>query len=245
MSVTTLWIVTAALAAQPSDEAKTASPNQPIRVLSVTGLDSAAHQWKPRSDAITTVLNQDKRFQVAVTQDPESLAAADLSRFDVLFFHFRNLKPFAQAKRFQDNLTGFVRRGGGLVLLHGASGAFPDWPEYRRLAGRYWGKTVGHDRRGPFPVKIVDPRHPVTRGMEDFQADDELYCYLVGEEPIHVLASARSQSTGRNVPVAFVLEYGDGRVFHCPLGHDAKAVLVPGVAELLRRGCAWAAGQEP
>ena len=42
--------------------------------------------------------------------------------------------------------------------------------------------------------------------------------------------------------MAFVLNVGKGRVFHCPLGHDVKAFVAPAVRELFRRGTAWAAG---
>ena len=46
-------------------------------------------------------------------------------------------------------------------------------------------------------------------------------------------------------PMAFVLPYGQGRVFHCPLGHDVRAFSTPAVGELFRRGTAWAAGLSP
>jgi hypothetical protein len=45
--------------------------------------------------------------------------------------------------------------------------------------------------------------------------------------------------------VAFVFEYGGGRVFHSTLGHDAEAIRRESVANLLRRGTAWAAGYPP
>jgi type 1 glutamine amidotransferase len=45
--------------------------------------------------------------------------------------------------------------------------------------------------------------------------------------------------------MAFVFTYGRGRVFHSVLGHDVKALENPPVAELYRRGTAWAAGLEP
>jgi type 1 glutamine amidotransferase len=51
--------------------------------------------------------------------------------------------------------------------------------------------------------------------------------------------------TGHIYPIAFVLQYGKGRVFHTTLGHDARAIQMSGTAELLRRGCAWAAGRTP
>jgi len=60
-----------------------------------------------------------------------------------------------------------------------------------------------------------------------------------------VLATARSKVDGQDYPMAFVLNYEQGRVFHCPLRHDVKAIGNSGAAELYRRGCAWAAGLLP
>ena len=227
----------ALISAAPDEKQKV----DPIRVLSVTGVDSNAHDWKERSEAISRILAEDKRFEVRVVEDPEFLAENDLFDYDVALLHFRNLKPLAREKQIKTNLTSFVKQGGGLGVIHGVSGAFPDWPEFRNLIGRVWGPKHGHDRRGPFAVKIVDTKHPITRAMNDFQADDELYVGLVGDRPIEILATARSEKTGKDEPVAFVLQYGKGRVFQTPLGHDGRALLMPGMAELLRRGCAWAA----
>ena len=47
--------------------------------------------------------------------------------------------------------------------------------------------------------------------------------------------------TGEDHPMAFAFEYGEGRVFHTTLGHDARAIRMPGAAELIRRGAAWVA----
>lgn len=213
-----------------------------IRVLSVTGIDSNAHPWKERSAAVSRALAAEKRFAVRVVEDPDVLARPEASECDVLVLHFRDAQPLARAAEICENLARLVSEGKGLVLIHGASGAFPNRADYRSLAGRTWGPKYGHDPRGPFTVRVVDREHPVTRGLSDFQADDELYFGLSGQRPIHVLAAARSKKTGQEEPVAFVFTYGRGRVFSLVLGHDAKAIDMPGAAEILRRGCAWAAG---
>ena len=49
--------------------------------------------------------------------------------------------------------------------------------------------------------------------------------------------------TGVDHPMAFVFNYGRGRVFHTPLGHDLKAITMPDESRLIRRGAAWAAGK--
>jgi uncharacterized protein len=81
--------------------------------------------------------------------------------------------------------------------------------------------------------------------MSDFETTDELYTCLVGDHPIEIVAQAKSKVDAKQYPMAFVSNYHKGRTFHCTLGHDVRALSVPEVQELYRRGCAWAAGLAP
>ena len=90
--------------------------------------------------------------------------------------------------------------------------------------------------------EVVDRKHAITRGLEAFRTDDELYSNLVGAEPIHVLLEAHSDTSGRREPIAWTRTYGEGRVFVSVLGHDVAARRNPAVQTLLRRGTRWAAG---
>ncbi len=219
---------------------------QHFRVLIVTGVDNPGHVWKETAPAVRKLLEKDPRLEVRIVEDPEFLASPVLADYDVLVLHFKNCKPLKRAAEAHENLANLVKQGKGLVAIHFACGAFQDWPEYANLVGRVWDpKAVPHDPRGSFTVHITQPQHPITRGMRDFQADDELYTCLVGDRPVEVLATARSKLTGKDQPMAFAFEYGRGRVFHTPLGHDVRALEMPGVAELIRCGCMWAAGAAP
>ena len=219
------------------------SPGGKIRVLLVTGVDYEGHLWKQTAPAVVEILKHDPRIDVTVTEKPGELASDTIFAYDVVVLHFKNYDPLPREEAVKANLVKFVREGKGLVLLHFACGAFEDWPEFANLAGRVWDKKTTHDPRGPFTVQIADSNHPITRGLKDFQADDELYFCLTGERPIEILATARSKVTKKDHPMAFAFRYGKGRVFHTPLGHDVKALKMPGVSELIRRGTAWAAGQ--
>lgn len=215
-----------------------------IRVLVVTGVDHPAHNWKTSAPALRSVLEKDRRCEVRIIEDPELLADEEVFQYDVVCLHFRNDRPLRREKQIRTNLTRFVQEGRGLMVLHFACGAFGDWPQYLDLAGKVWDKKNTHDPRGPFTVKIVNTTHPVTRGLKsEFLTDDELYICLTGERPVEVLATAKSRITGKDHPMAFVFSHGQGRVFHSPLGHDARAIQMEGTAELLRRGCIWAAGR--
>ncbi|MBM3882637.1 MAG: ThuA domain-containing protein [Verrucomicrobia bacterium] len=216
------------------------------RVLLVTGVDYPGHLWRQTAPVLADLLWKDQRLGVTVIEDPHLLDSAAVPTYHAIVLHFMNWEVPSPGEAARANLRRFVEQGGGLVLVHFACGAWQDWPEFRQLAGRvYDPKLPGHDPRGPFRVNITGVSHPVTAGLTDFEADDELYTCLAGERPVQVLATARSKITQKDEPMAFVFGYGQGRVFHSPLGHDVRAFRGPPVAELFRRGCAWAAGLAP
>ena len=136
-----------------------------------------------------------------------------------------------------------------MVLVHFACGAFQDvqaWPEFPQLAGRVYDRKLRpHDPYGKFEVRMTEVQHAITAGLKPFETTDELYTCLAGDVPITVLAVATSKVDKKDYPMAFVLDYRKGRVFHTVLGHDAQAFRNAGVAELIRRGTAWSAGLKP
>jgi type 1 glutamine amidotransferase len=218
-------------------------PPKSIRVLIVTGMDIAAHNWQETTAAIIEELQKDPRMIVETLTDVYRLDSVALRRYDVVFLNFNNWgKPDPNAQS-EKNLTRFVAKGGGLIVMHFASGSFENWPGYSKLAGKVWDRKNTHDPRGGFRVELVDTLHPITRGMHSFDTDDELYVCLTGDQPVHLLARARSITTGNYHPMAFTLTHKKGRIFHTTLGHDAKAIHIGGTAELIRRGVAWAAGR--
>lgn len=228
------------MAAQPAKPLAAADANQKVRVLIVTGVDWPGHYWKTNGPALRQVLEANPRVDARLVEDPGFLSSDLVFRYDVVVLQFKNYEPVFEQAQAQAHLLRFVEQGGGLVVVHYASGAFEDWPEYRHLIGRTQLKK--HDPRGPFRVEIVNHTHPITAGLEAFDTDDELFIELQGDDPIEVLATAHSKLTGRDHPMAFVRTQGQGRVFHTTLGHDARALQMPGTAELIRRGVLWAAG---
>lgn len=231
-----------AKAADPPSTA-VAEEEQTARVLIVTGQDYPGHKWRLTTPVLADLLRKDRRLEVRVVEDPHFLDSAALQSYDVVVLHFMNWKQPAPGQSDRVNLCQFVAGGKGLVLVHFACGAFQDWPEFRKLAGRVWDpKKRGHDPHGTFRVNMTDIDHPVTRSMKSFETTDELYTCLVGDRKVDILATARSSVDAKDYPMAFAFSYGQGRVFHSPLGHDVKAISNPMVAELFQRGCAWAAG---
>ena len=251
-----LVVCMAALAVLGADWVSAAPAGAPAkekaRILLVTGADYPGHVWRQTAPALAEALQKDPRFEVFTVEDPRFLDSTAVNTYDLILLHFQNWEQPGPGERARENLRRCVEGGKGVALVHFACGAwYGEWPEFAKLAGRAWfGPNPGpgkqqHDPHGPFRVEVVQPAHPVVRGMTDFETQDELYTCLEGDHPIEVLAQAKSKVDGKNYPMAFVSRYGKGRTFHCVLGHDAKALSFPGVQELYRRGCAWAAGMAP
>jgi uncharacterized protein len=236
LAIAGLWLATAPAAAGDDDRGKT-----PILIL--TGNEYPGHKWKETAPALAEILRKDPRLQVTIVEDPAFLASPKLHEYAAVFLNYMNWKTPDPGDAARENLRRFVADGKGLVLFHFACGAFQDWPEFRNLAGRVWDPRLrGHDPRGPFRVNIIDDRHPITAGLPSFDIDDELYTCLTGDKPIRVLATARSKVDDKDYPMAFTNDYGRGRVFHCVLGHDLKALEPEAVRALYLRGTLWAAG---
>jgi uncharacterized protein len=165
----------------------------------------------------------------------------------------------------------FVREGGGFVCIHAADNAFPKWNEYNQMIGLGgWGGRNeksgpyvylengqvkrdlspgpggNHGPQHEFLVELTTEgkAHPITKGMPDVwkHAKDELYDKLRGPaEKMTILATAMSQVTNRQEPMAMVIDYHQGRCFHLALGHADYSMKDVGFWVLLQRGTEWAA----
>ena len=152
----------------------------------------------------------------------------------------------------QKAFADLVSLGMGVVSLHHNLAAHPDWPEFTKirggkfflkaeeLKGRQYEKSTWKEGE-QLRVRVVDKDHPITRGLADFTIHDETYgkCYVAASS--HVLLS--TDNPKNNPAIAWVTQYGKGRVFYFQLGHDSKAWSNPAYPEILARGIRWAAGR--
>jgi len=110
------------------------------------------------------------------------------------------------------------------------------------------GPGAGHGRQHPFLVTVRDADHPITRGMpkEWLHAQDELYHGMRGPiKHVKLLATSfadkKTGGTGEHEPMIWTVEYGKGRIFHTPMGHDLTGMRCVGFVITLQRGTEWAA----
>ena len=105
-----------------------------------------------------------------------------------------------------------------------------------------------HGSQHPFQIVMRDSEHPITAGVPRawMHSQDELYDFLRGPgENMKILATAfadpKHGGSGRHEPMLMVLEYGQGRIFHTPMGHGNISQECVGFITFFVRGSEWAA----
>lgn len=232
-----------------------------IKVLIVTGTtDLPYHDWRVSTPYLRAELEKTGRFEIKVAEEPRGLNEAALAGYDVILWHYNGPRLGAAAEK---AIEGFVRSGKGFVSFHGVTyGACygqtrqPNmkyvqdaaaWPAYADLVGASWKvENIGHSARHVFEVKYTEREHPIARGVpESFTANDELYHKLDLRPGVKVIARAFSDTakggTGKDEPMLWTAAFGQGRIAHCPLGHDLSAMAQQGFLTALARSLEWAA----
>lgn len=231
-------LLSVVLAAQTEAAEKPAK----LRVLLVTGFDVGVHKWRETTQQTAAILEDSGRFEVKICEDIGIFESSALESYDVVVLNYGFWKQPEPSEKAKAGLLNYVKGGKALVSMHFSCSSFQDWTEYRELLGRVWKKGVGgHGPRGKFTVNIGKTEHPITRGVTDFEIDDELYAKLSGDAKIEVIATAYSDWSKKVEPIVYVKHYGKGRVVHNVLGHDTRARENKSFQTLLRRGVEWAA----
>ncbi|MFM9091493.1 MAG: ThuA domain-containing protein, partial [Verrucomicrobiota bacterium] len=113
---------------------------------------------------------------------------AQLEATDVLILHAQEAGNIPAAED-RANLDAFLRRGGGLVVIHaGAVSRDPAW--YRDLIGGSWRHGQTKWLEAPLHLYFTDRDHPVTQGVSNWAMDDEIYYDMEMHPAARVLAAA-------------------------------------------------------
>ena len=167
--------------------------------------------------------------------------------YDVVVLY--NMTQKISEKRRQ-NFLGLLDRGVGLIVLHHATGAFQNWPEFEKIAGtRYYLKEMVVDgvthpmcayREGvDITIHVEDPEHPITKGLADFQVHDEGYRKLPHAQDNHVLLSTDNAASDKQI--AWVRTYKNARVFCTTIGHGPQAFTSEPFRRVVARAIRWTA----
>jgi uncharacterized protein len=210
---------------------------EPKNILYVTHSAGFRHDCLPLSQQVLRdVGTRSGKFQVTATEDLSQLS--DLTRYSaVVFFTSGELALTAAQKQ---GLLDFIRNGGGFAAMHSATDTLYTWPEYGDLIG---GRFDGHPWTEEVRIDIEDPEHPAVRHLApSFAITDEIYVFRdFSRDRVRVLMTL--DNAGGDYPLAWVRNYGKGRVFYTALGHFDSTWQDARFQRMLEEGLAWVTGQ--
>jgi type 1 glutamine amidotransferase len=207
-------------------------------------------ELSPAEIAVTQLAQQSGLFDVHCTQD----AAADftkenLKNYDLVFFYTTGKLPIKDADLDYFFKEWLPAKGHGFIGAHSATDTYGDYQPYWDMIG---GTFDGHPWGSGTTVTITvhEPQHPaVAMWGPEFQIRDEIYQYKNWQpEKVRVLMSLnmeKCQPKGdRHVPVSWVKQYGDGKVFYTNLGHNPETWTNKTFVKHLEGGIRWVLGLE-
>lgn len=215
------------------------------------------------------LLAEDDRVRVRVFEDYSNLAAIQAA--DFLVSYTCDVTPSLVE---QEALRKYLEQGGRWYALHGTNSILrflqnglvdsPRWaPHFMETLGSMF---IAHPPIAPYRVTVADPGHALVKGVQPFEATDELYLSEYYGQ-LHVLLETEfeGQATGfveadwpkARHPVFYLHPVGKGAVLYLTLGHcrghyDMRPLMdfypqpergsweLPVFYDLLRRGLAWA-----
>ncbi|RPH93174.1 MAG: hypothetical protein EHM72_16585, partial [Calditrichaeota bacterium] len=231
---------------QALPEKATVQPAKPRRLLIFSrnvGYGGHRPSRAHACEAFTLMGRKTGAFETTVSEDPAVFERESLQQFDAVFLNNTIGNTFADP-RLRQNLLEFVTGGGGLMGVHGTSIAFmdwqwppiEDWPEFGNMIGARG--AYHRDDKEQVWVKIDEPDHPLNRafGGQGFERCDEFFRFHTpySRQLDRVLLSmdvAKTDLSGfkpdehlmrqdNDYAVAWIRNYGRGRVFYCSLSHS-------------------------
>lgn len=233
---------------QPAFAAETAS-KKPLRVLLITG--GCCHNYTFQAQALKeavaklaqtewTVVNEGgtgTQAMIPLYDDPNWAKG-----YDVVVHN----ECFADTKspEYVRRITAPHHAGVPAVVIHCAMHTYratdiDDWREFLGVTSRR------HDHQGRYPVKRVESKNPILKGMPDDWVTpmDELYVIEKLWPNARALATSVSEQDGKTYPIAWINQYGKARVFGTTFGHSDDTFRDPSFLNLISHGLLWAAGR--
>ena len=135
--------------------------------------------------------------------------------------------------------AAYVRRGGGLLVVHSGTVGYGAMQTLRPLIG---GVFDHHPKQCPVTV-TPQPGHTLTADMTAFTEQDEHYFMHYDGDAAAVFLTSASEHGSQ--PAGWTRQEGQGRVCVLTPGHNVEVWLHPNFRTLLRNALTWCAQSVP
>lgn len=156
-----------------------------------------------------------------------------------------------KAAEYESNLINYVKKGGGLMILHGAIVVQNNSEAFSEMTG---GSFDYHPKQQEIQIKEVDKNHPLVKAFKGkgLILKDEPYFFknayfeynfrpLLYFE-VDKIEGVRHEVANNVNYVAWIKKYGKGRVFYTSPSHNAQSLENPELLQFFMDGLQYVTG---
>lgn len=255
----------------PSKTTIAADSKKKILVFSkATGFD---HWTIPHNLGMLKILaRKSNAFEIHIGYDIENFDKKNLKKYDAVILNNSNpsgpdrdlfsdllkqnttltaLEINEEAAVYEKNLMNYVKKGGGLMILHGAITVQNNSKEFSKMTG---GSFDYHPKQQEIHVKEVDVNHPMVKAFngKGLTHVDEPYFFKnayfdYNFRPLLYMDVAKLDGLKKEVDekviyVSWIKRHGKGRVFYSSPGHNAQSMENPELLQFFLDGIQYVVG---
>lgn len=113
------------------------SAREPVKLMLLTGQSSKYHDWTKSAPLVKSSLEQTGRFHVDTVTSPP--VGADMGGFKPDFAPYAAVVVVYEGAEWpaetKQAFVNYMKKGGGLVVIHDSDNAFPNWAEWNEMNG--------------------------------------------------------------------------------------------------------------
>src|SRR5258708_7790767 len=189
-------------------------------------------------------------LEIVHTEDISLLTADFLRTFDAVYFFTSGELPLSDQQK--ADLLEFIRQGKGFGGSHSATDCLYSWTEYGDMIGGYFD---GHPWAREAVVNVEDPQNPMVAHLPpSFRFTEEFYQFRAfSRDQVRVLLTLDTSSvdmtaagikrTDGDFALAWIRNYGKGRVFYSAFGHFPESFQLSPIRNMLLKALLWLTGE--
>ena len=173
----------------------------------------------------------------------ELLASERAESYDLIIFY-----DFIPDMEQKDSIIflNLAQKGQSMLFLHHSLCSFQKWDGYEKLVGGKYVMPAFSEDTASFSdyrhdidlaVEILDPSHPVTRGIENFSIHDEGYSNIRTNDNIQPLFGTTHNDC--SPLVGWVNRFDQSTCIYLMFGHDKQAYTNDSFNEILKNSINW------
>jgi type 1 glutamine amidotransferase/sugar phosphate isomerase/epimerase len=241
-----------------------ATPKKARRLLVIESLEGMSHNTIPHTNVMLKRMGEKTGAWTTVfSNDLSNLRYPKVKEYDAIFLN-SIVGEFLPGPALRADLVRYVTEGGGIGGIHGTPWASRNWDEFAEMIGA---QSAPHRIENGI-LKVYDKENAIVRpfNYENLPFREEYYRFehegngrlrwdkvrvlLVVDLDEKVPANTDNPWTGykrpdKTYPVAWIREYGKGRVFYNSMGHMTDTFMKPEIVGHFLAGMQYILGDLP